>query len=150
MADTRSSPLIVWVWPRRLVWAKRSAAPATPFAHAPISVLIADFQNGLGDPTFDRTLEPVMKLALEGADFVSAYDRLGIARSLGVRPPDLLDERAAMEIAVKRGVGVVLSGALARQGNLYAVSVKATRAVTGEGLRPGPRSPPQRIRSSEQ
>ena len=33
---------------------------------------------------------------------------------------------------MKQGVGVVLSGALARQGDLYAVSVKATRAVTGE------------------
>ena len=131
---TRAAVTLIVLGVAAATWfaAKRSAAPAAPVAHAPISVLIADFQNGLGDPTFDRTLEPVMKLALEGADFVSAYDRLGIARSLGVRPPDLLDERAAMEIAVKQGVGVVLSGALARQGNLYAVSVKATRAVTGE------------------
>jgi tetratricopeptide (TPR) repeat protein len=112
--------------------AKRTGAPAAPAAHAPVSLLIADFQNGLGDATFDHTLEPVLKLALEGAEFISAYDRAGIVRSLGVRPPDLLDERAATEIAVKQGVGVVLSGSLGRQGSLYTVSVKATRAVTGD------------------
>src|SRR5690606_34134467 len=73
--------------------ARRTAAPAPPVARAPVSVLIADFENGLGDAAFDHALEPVLKLALEGADFISAYDRLGIARSLGVRPPEVLDER---------------------------------------------------------
>jgi tetratricopeptide (TPR) repeat protein len=117
-----------WFTARRTV----PPAPEAPVARPPVSVLIADIQNQLGDPTFDHTLEPVLKLALEGADFISAYDRLGIARSLGVRPPDVLDERAATEIAVKQGVGVVLSGALSLQGSQYAVSVKATRAVNGE------------------
>ena len=51
-------------------------------------MVIADFQNGTGDPTFDRTLEPMLKLALEGAGFISAYGRTGIARTLGVRPPE--------------------------------------------------------------
>ena len=73
-------------------------------------MLIADFQNGTGEPAFDHTLEPMMKLALEDAGFISAYDRNGIRRGLGVAPPDRLNERAAQEIAVKQGVGVVLSG----------------------------------------
>jgi Flp pilus assembly protein TadD/predicted Ser/Thr protein kinase len=109
----------------------RRAAPATAAAHDPVSVLIADFQNGTGEPAFDHTLEPMMKLALEDAGFISAYDRNGIRRGLGVRPPDQLNERAAQEIAVKQGVGVVLSGDLTRDGNRYAVTVKATQAVTG-------------------
>jgi tetratricopeptide (TPR) repeat protein len=133
---------------RRLTWRMGAAAavvvaslvgatywlargPAVPVTHEPVSVLIADFQNGTGDATFDRTLEPMMKLALEGAGFISAYDRAGIRRTLGVRPPDKLDERAAQEIAVKQGVGVVLSGSVERQGSRYGVSVKATQAVTG-------------------
>ena len=62
--------------------------PPVPVAHEPVSVLIADFHNGTGDQTFDRTLEPILKLALEGAGFISAYDRNGIRRSLGVRPPE--------------------------------------------------------------
>ena len=109
---------------------RRAVEP--PTEHAPVSVLIADFQNTTKDPTLDRTLEPTLKLALEGAGFISAYDRAGIARSLGVRPPETLDEVAAREIAVKQGVGVVLSGSVTRQGSGYSVSVKAVRAVTGD------------------
>ncbi|MEQ1573769.1 MAG: protein kinase [Vicinamibacterales bacterium] len=104
----------------------------TPAAHDPVSVVIADFQNGTGDATFDRTLEPVLKLALEGAGFISAYSRIEIARSLGVRPPELLNETAAREIAVKQGLGVVLSGEIARRGNGFSLSAKAVQAVTGE------------------
>jgi eukaryotic-like serine/threonine-protein kinase len=96
-----------------------------------VSVLIADFQNGTGDPAFDRTLEPMLRLALEGAGFISAYDRSGVRSALGVRPPEQLDERAAMELAVKQGVGVVLAGSVDRQGDRYTVMVKATQAVTG-------------------
>ena len=62
-------------------------APPPAKAHDPVSVLIADFQNSTGDPTFDRTLEPMLKLALEGAGFISAYDRSGIKRSLGDPTP---------------------------------------------------------------
>jgi hypothetical protein len=85
--------------------------------HDPVSVVIADFDNRTSDPAFDRTLEPMLKLALEGAGFISAYDRSIIGRTLGVRPPETLDERAALEIAVKQGLGVVISGAVERQGD---------------------------------
>jgi tetratricopeptide (TPR) repeat protein len=110
-------------------WAAQ--APPVPVAHEPVSVLIADFQNTTGDPAFDGTLEPILKLALEGAGFISAYDRNGIRRSLGVRPPEKLDEQTALALAVKQGVNVVLSGSVERQGSRYAVSVKAVQAVTG-------------------
>ena len=33
------------------------------------------FPNGTNDPTFDRTLGPLLRLVLEGAEFISAYDR---------------------------------------------------------------------------
>jgi Flp pilus assembly protein TadD/predicted Ser/Thr protein kinase len=108
-----------------------SRAAPVPVQHEPVSVLIADFQNGTGDAAFNGTLEPMLKLALEGAGFISAYDRNGISRSLGVKPPQNLDERAAQEIAVKQGLGVVLSGSVERQGSRFGVSVKAIQAVTG-------------------
>jgi serine/threonine protein kinase/tetratricopeptide (TPR) repeat protein len=108
-----------------------SRGPAIPEVHEPVAVVIADFQNQTGDPTFDGTLEPVMKLALEGAGFISAFDRVGINRTMGVRPPEVLDETAAVELAVKQGVGVVLSGALTKEGNRFRVAVKAAEAVSG-------------------
>ena len=111
-----------------------SRGPAVPVEHEPVSVLIADFQNQTGDQALDRTLEPVLKLALESAGFITAFDRDAIRRSLGVRPPARLDERAALEIAVKQGVHVVVSGAIALQNNRYTVSIRAVRAVTGEEI----------------
>jgi tetratricopeptide (TPR) repeat protein len=107
--------------------------PAVPEAHDPVSVLIADFQNSSNDSTFDRTLEPVLKLALESAGFISAYDRGGM-RTLGVKPPETMDERAAQEIAAKQGLGVVVSGSVIRAGSGYEIAVKATQAVTGNVL----------------
>jgi tetratricopeptide (TPR) repeat protein len=105
--------------------------PDIPVKHEPVSVLIADFKNLSTDPTFDGTLEPIVKIALEGAEFISAYDRAGIRRSLGVLPPEKLDDQAAQEIAVKQGVNVILAGSLSRQGSTYALTMKATQAVTG-------------------
>jgi tRNA A-37 threonylcarbamoyl transferase component Bud32 len=121
--------LVVGLLVGTFVVTRRAILPTKP--HDPVSVVIADFQNSTGDPTFDRTLEPMLKLALENAGFISAYDRSGISRSLGVKPPEKLDERAAQELAVKQGLGVVLSGSLERQGSGYGVSVKAVQAVTG-------------------
>jgi eukaryotic-like serine/threonine-protein kinase len=134
---------------RRLTWRMTAAAavvvasllgltwwlargPEAPVEHEPLSVLIADLRNGTGDTGFDGTLEPILKFALEGAGFISAYDRSAVSRGLGVHTPDNLTERAAMEIAVKQGLGVVVSGSVDRQGSRYAVSVKATQPVTGQ------------------
>jgi serine/threonine protein kinase/tetratricopeptide (TPR) repeat protein len=108
---------------------RRASAP--PPQHDPVSVVIADLQNRTTDPTLDHTLEPMLKLALEGAGFISAYDHSVISRSLGVKPPDQFDEAAARELALKQGLGVVVSGALERQGERYRVSFKALQAVTG-------------------
>ena len=108
-----------------------SRGPAPPKHHDPVSVVIADFENRTNDPAFDRTLEPMLKRALEGAGFISAYDRNRITGTFGVRPPEKLDEVAARELAVKQGLGVVLSGSIDRQGTGYEISVKAVHTVTG-------------------
>ncbi|MBI4886241.1 MAG: protein kinase [Acidobacteria bacterium] len=97
----------------------------------PVSVVIADFENRTNDPAFDRTLEPMLKLALEGAGFISAFDRTGV-RALGGTAPEQLNERAAQEIAVRQGFGVVVSGSLVRDGTGFSVAVKAIQAVTGD------------------
>jgi tetratricopeptide (TPR) repeat protein len=111
-------------------WFSRPAPPAAE--HEPVSVLIADFQNGTGDPAFDRTMEPVMKMALEGAGFITAYDRTTVRRTIGVAPPETLTEQSAQELAVKSGLGVVVSGSIVPGGRGgYDVTIKAAQAVTG-------------------
>jgi Tfp pilus assembly protein PilF/predicted Ser/Thr protein kinase len=105
-----------------------------PGPHAPVTVMIADISNHTGDAIFDGTLEPVLKLALEGAGFISAYDRTQL-RTLGVPAVSgRLDEQAASKIAVTQGLGVVISGSLDRQGRGYELTLKAIQAVTGKAI----------------
>ena len=114
-------------------WALWPTEPPPP--PDPVSVLIADFENRTSDQAFDGTLEPMMKMALEDAEFITAYGRTEIRRNLGVRPPEELDEPAAREIAVSQGVRVVLSGVIAASSaGGYQLSVTATEAVTGETI----------------
>ena len=108
---------------------RRAFAP--PVVHEPISVVIADFQNTTNDAAFDNTLGQSLRRALEGASFINAYDRSRIRSTLGVQPPDKLDEVAAREIAVKQGLAVVLAGSIAPSGSGYEIRVKALQAVTG-------------------
>jgi tetratricopeptide (TPR) repeat protein len=143
--DARGVPLPLV---RRLTWRTTAAAavlmaalvgvtwwaaqgPPPPVEHEPVSILIADLENATGDTTLNGTLEPMLKLTLEGAGFISAYDRNGIRRSLGVVPPERLDAAAGRELAVKQGVGVVLSGALTREGTGIGLRLTATESVTG-------------------
>ena len=106
--------------------------PAAPVQHEPVSVLIADFQNGTGDPTFDRTLEPMMKLALEGAGFISAYDR---ARDQANprRPPSRHAGRTRRRwrLPSSRASAWCSPVQSIARASRYGVSVKATQAVTG-------------------
>jgi eukaryotic-like serine/threonine-protein kinase len=97
-----------------------------------VSVVIADFRNSTNDTAFDGTLEPMLKRALEGASFITAFDRDGIRRQVGAQLPERLDEAAARAIAIKQGLGVVLAGSIESSGSGYQVGVTATRAVTGE------------------
>jgi serine/threonine protein kinase/tetratricopeptide (TPR) repeat protein len=102
-------------------------------AHAPISVLVADFTNHTGDPIFDDTLEPMFNVALEGASFVNAFSR-GDARKLAQKlphPTDKLDEQPARLVAVNQGISAVVTGELSRRGDKYSLSATALDAVSG-------------------
>src|SRR5579859_5366862 len=114
-------------------FAFRFANPKPKAAHAPVSVLVADFTNHTGDPVFDDTLEPMFNVALEGASFVNAFSR-GDARKLAQQlphPTDKLDEQPARLVAVNQGVGAVVTGELSRRGDKYSISATALDAVSG-------------------
>jgi len=99
---------------------------------APMTLLISDFNNHTGEQVFAGTLESTLKLALEGASFISAYDRTRM-RDLGLKVVQgPLDEAKAQQIAASQGLNVVVSGALDRRGNQYLLSVRAVRTVTGK------------------
>ncbi|HMK23624.1 MAG TPA: tetratricopeptide repeat protein, partial [Terriglobales bacterium] len=110
--------------------------PKTGTTPAPVSVLVADFQNNTSDPLFDDTLEPMFNVALEGASFINAYNR-STARQAAAKLPNptgKLDENAARLVAVNEGVAAIVTGSLSRRGSGYNLTVKSTDAVTGKTL----------------
>jgi len=110
-------------------WFTRTPPPEKP--HDPVTVVIADFENKTNDASFDHTLEPMLKLALEGASFVSAHDRTRMRAAFGIPIPEKLDEAAARQIAIKQAAAIVVSGSIDRKGSGYEVAVQATQPVTG-------------------
>src|ERR1700735_259144 len=97
---------------------------------APMTVLIADFNNHTGDQVFSGTLESTLKLALEGASFINAYDRTRMP-DLGLKPlAGALDGSKAQQIASSQGLNVVVSGSIDRSGNDYQVAVRAIQTLT--------------------
>ena len=105
-------------------------------ARAPVSVLVADFENRTGDAVFDDTLEPMFNVALEGASFLNAFNRSQARRlaSQLPKPSERLDPETARLVAVSKGIPVVVSGSLAREGQGYRIDVRVVDARTGEGI----------------
>ncbi len=105
-----------------------------PAPVAPMTVMIADFNNHTGDPVFSGTLESTLKLALEGASFINAYNRTRMA-DLGLKPVSgTLDDSKAQEIATSQGLNVVVSGSIDRHGSDYQVGVRAIQTLTGKTI----------------
>lgn len=99
----------------------------------PVTVLVADFANTTSEPLFDGALEPTFGIALEGASFITAYNR-GQAHKIAeqLRPgATTLDEALARLVAEREGINVVVAGSIARQGDHYDISCKAVDGVTG-------------------
>lgn len=115
-----------------IYFALRLWEPAGP--PTPMSVLVADFNNTTADPIFNGTLEPALTVALEGATFITTYNR-GEARRIAAQlQPGVksLDETVAKLVAVRQGIGVILAGSIAKESNGYRLAVRAVDAFTGK------------------
>jgi hypothetical protein len=107
-----------------------------PVQHGPVSLLLTDFNNTTGDPIFDGTLEPMLEVALEGASFISVYNR-GQARKVAaqVQPgTSVVDDRLGRLVAMREGVSVVVSGSISSASTGYKVFVQTTDAATGKKI----------------
>jgi serine/threonine protein kinase/tetratricopeptide (TPR) repeat protein len=106
---------------------------ATP---QPQSVLIADFENKTGEPVFDGTLESSFGLAMEGASFVSNYDRAQARKIAAQLQPGStrLTQALGRLVAVREGVHIVTAGAIEKMADGYEISVHAVDAATGKPI----------------
>ena len=109
----------------------RSPGESAPLE--PLSLLIADFDNQTGDPLFDGSLEQALQIGMEGAAFVTNYSRAeaeAIARQ--TQEVEELDAAAARLVAVREGIGLVLSGSIVASGESYDLEVTAIEPRDGE------------------
>jgi len=106
-------------------------------ARKPESVLITDFVNKTGDPVFDGTLEPSLGLALEGASFLTTYNR-GQARKIAAQlqpGATSLTEALGRLVAVREGIQVVTAGSIETSGSGYRIEAHALDPATGKAIR---------------
>ena len=100
----------------------------------PVSVLIANFDNQTGDPLFDGSLEQTLSFAIEGASFITTFNRLAAAAQIErLRPGGgPLNEEAARLVAVREGIQLVLSGSVSENNGRYEFIVHAVEPESGE------------------
>jgi tetratricopeptide (TPR) repeat protein/predicted Ser/Thr protein kinase len=104
--------------------------------HAPVTLLIADFDNKTGDSVFDGTLEPMLGIALEGAPFISSFNR-GQAKKDGARlqpGATRMDAALSQLVAVREGVNAVVTGSITQEGSGYKVYVATLDPATGKSI----------------
>jgi serine/threonine protein kinase/tetratricopeptide (TPR) repeat protein len=110
-----------------------SYTPPAPPARPPISILVADFENGTGEEVFQGSLEQALIIAMEGASFITSYPRASANAVRGtVTAEKSLNETASRLVAVKEGVNVVLAGRISKNASGYQLSVRAISPADGQ------------------
>lgn len=102
----------------------------------PVTMLIADFANGTGDPVFDGTIEPMLSIAMEGASFITSYNR-GEAHRISAQLNNgdtKMDAPRAQLVASRQGINVVLGGSIDRKDNEYVVRIRAIDGLSGKEI----------------
>ena len=108
----------------------------TSQAHKPVRVLLADFRNATSEQVLSDTLEPPFELELEGAPFISVFNRTEARKTVGELKPGAteLDEANARLVAVRDGIDVVVSGSISKSGTGYKLLSRATDSLTGKTI----------------
>ncbi|MEO8126399.1 MAG: protein kinase [Bryobacteraceae bacterium] len=102
----------------------------------PVTMLIADFANTTGDPVFDGTIEPMLSIAMEGASFITSYNR-GEAHRVSAQlngGNTKMDEAKAYLVASRQGINVVIGGSIDRKDDNYVVRIRAIDGLSGKEI----------------
>jgi tetratricopeptide (TPR) repeat protein len=101
----------------------------------PVSVLIANFDNGTGDPIFEGTLEQTFGIGIEGAPFVTAFNRGSAQKQVEqLRPQGSLDAEGARLVAVREGIELVITGEISESNGKYEFAVQVIEPVDGQAI----------------
>ena len=96
------------------------------------TTLPTGLDNQTGDPLFEGSLEHALQVGLEGAAFVSSYERAA-AKKLAekLQSTDKLNAEVAQLIAAREGVKLVLAGSIVPDGNKLDLAVNAVVPTSG-------------------
>ena len=110
---------------------RQSRGAVAPAVQEPVSVLIGDFNNRTGDAMFDGVVEQALGLGIEGASFINAYPRRDALRiASAIKPGAKLDEDTAKLVAIREGIGTVVTGEIESKDGGYHIRI---RSVGGDG-----------------
>jgi DNA-binding winged helix-turn-helix (wHTH) protein/tetratricopeptide (TPR) repeat protein len=110
--------------------------------HAPIpgdhhEIVLADFENSTGDPTFDHTLKTLLAIDLSQSPYLAVASTAATGDTLKLmnRPADQpLTPALAREVCERLNDQVVLSGTIGGFGSKYLVTLVASDCTTGKDL----------------
>ncbi|HUL78372.1 MAG TPA: protein kinase [Vicinamibacteria bacterium] len=118
-----------------LVWLVRRPAPLPPRERPAVSLLVADLDNRTGDPVFTGALEQALQIGLEGAPFVTAFDRAQAQRQAAtLGSPGRLDEARARLVSTRLGIKLVVAGSIEQRNARYALETRVADPLTSETL----------------
>ena len=101
------------------------------------TILLTDFTNTTGDPTFDDTLRDALSVELEQSPYFNIVSKDQVRETLRFmgRPPDeRVTEAVGREISRRRQIKALLHGSIASLGSQFVVTLRAINAETGEVL----------------
>jgi tetratricopeptide (TPR) repeat protein/predicted Ser/Thr protein kinase len=100
-------------------------------------ILLTDFANTTGEPVFDQTLRQALAIHVEQSPYFNVVpaDRIAETLRLMNRSPDEpVTESLGREICQRRSVKALITGAIAKLGSAYVVTLRAERCDSGETL----------------
>ena len=103
----------------------------------PVSVLVADFQNNTGDHMFDGAIEQLIGISLEGAPFISVYERgqaREIASQLDPSAEGQLTSELAQLVSTREGINIVIDASIEQDGDGFLIEVWAIDPVQNDRI----------------
>ena len=101
------------------------------------TIVLADFDNGTGDPVFDDTLKTALSVSLRQSPFLRALSDSQVASTLQLMARPLGTKLAvdvARELCLRANSRAFIAGSIGRLGSEYVIGLKAVNCHTGDVL----------------
>jgi len=101
------------------------------------TLVLADFDNGTGDPVFDDTLKQALAVQLQQSPFLNLVPDQQVRETLRFMersPNELVTGAVAQEICERQGGKVVVQGAIKSLGSHYVLILNAITCNTGASI----------------